>query len=249
VLAAALALSLGGGEAAAPGDRRSGFDDMAPETRAMQRDDLANPGMLWVAEGETLWRRPAGPAGRSCAGCHGEGEAAMKGVAARYPAWNQATAGPMTLEGQVNLCRRERQGAEPFVPESEDLLALSVYVAHQSRGMPIAIPDDPRLAPFRERGRHLFGQRRGQLNLSCAQCHEEHARRRLAGSTIPQGHPTGYPIYRLEWQGLGSLGRRLRNCTTGVRSEPLDEQEAIALELFMMSRANGMPMETPAIRP
>ncbi|MFH5926875.1 sulfur oxidation c-type cytochrome SoxA [Roseomonas xinghualingensis] len=249
MLVAMLVLSLGGAEAVGPGERRSGFDDMAPETRAMQLDDMANPGMLWVAEGEAAWRRPAGPAGRSCAGCHGEAEASMRGIATRHPGWDQAAARPISLEDRINLCRRERQGGEPFAPESDDLLALSAYVAHQSRGMPIALPDDPRLTPFREQGRHIFEQRRGQLNLSCAQCHEEHAGRRLAGSVIPQGHPTGYPIYRLEWQSLGSLRRRLRNCTVGVRSEPLDEQEAVALELFLMFRANGMPMESPAIRP
>jgi sulfur-oxidizing protein SoxA len=73
----------------------------------------------------------------------------------------------------------------------------------------------------------------------------------LAGATIPQGHPTGYPIYRLEWQGLGSLQRRLRNCMAGVRAEPYVEgsDEAVALELFLMQRAAGLPMETPAVRP
>jgi L-cysteine S-thiosulfotransferase len=35
----------------APGDRRSGYDFASPETRAMQDDDTANPGMLWVAQG------------------------------------------------------------------------------------------------------------------------------------------------------------------------------------------------------
>ena len=48
-------------------------------------------------------------------------------------------------------------------------------------------------------------QREGQLNLSCANCHDDNWDKRLAGSPIPQAHPTGYPIYRLEWQTLGSL--------------------------------------------
>ena len=107
------------------------------------------------------------------------------------------------------------------------------------------------MAPFRERGRRLFEERRGQLDLSCAQCHDNNAGRRLAGSVIPQGHPTGYPLYRLEWQGLGSLQRRLRNCMAGVRSEPYayGSAEYVDLELFLMSRADGMALETPAVRP
>ena len=60
----------------------------------------------------------------------------------------------------------------------------------------------------------------GQLDLACAQCHDDNAGKRLGGSIIPQAHPTGYPIYRLEWQALGSLQRRLRGCLTGIRAEP-----------------------------
>ena len=97
----------------------------------------------------------------------------------------------------------------------------------------------------------LYAERRGQIDLSCAQCHDDHAGRRLAGSTIPQAHPTGYPLYRLEWQGLGSLQRRLRGCMTGVRSEPYPygAPEYVEIELFLMGRAAGMAMETPAVRP
>jgi len=68
---------------------------------------------------------------------------------------------------------------------------------------------------------------------------------------IPQAHPTGYPIYRLEWQALGSLQRRLRACISGVRAEPYDYEagELVDLELFLMWRARGMTIETPAVRP
>ena len=69
-------------------------------------------------------------------------------------------------------------------------------------------------------GEALFRQRQGQLNLSCAQCHDDNAGKHLAAAPIPQGHPTGYPVYRLEWQGMGSLQRRLRNCLIGMRAEP-----------------------------
>jgi mono/diheme cytochrome c family protein len=51
--------------------RKSGFDFMGPDTQAMQKDDLANPGMLSVLEGETLWNTPAGKTQKSCASCHG----------------------------------------------------------------------------------------------------------------------------------------------------------------------------------
>jgi hypothetical protein len=121
----------------------------------------------------------------------------------------------------------------------------------QSRGLPIAPPADPRLEPFRERGAALFSQRIGQIDLSCATCHDQLAGGRLAGVTIPQGQANGYPLYRLEWQDLGSLPRRIRNCMTGVRAQPLPAHsvEMVELELHLATRALGMAVETPAVRP
>ncbi len=231
--------------------RRSGYDFMGPPTRAMQDDDMANPASLWLQDGETLWRRPAGEANRSCADCHGDAANSMRGVAARYPAFDRENNRPIDLEQRIDLCRAAWQRAPRLPFESHDLLALTAYVARQSRGLPIAVEDSAALRPFLEMGRKLFYERQGQLNLSCAQCHEANAGRSLGGSTIPQGHPTGYPLYRLEWQSLGSLQRRLRNCMTGMRAAPYayGAGALVDLELYLMRRANGMPIETPAVRP
>ena len=235
----------------APEARRSGADFVSPEIRAMQNDETANPGMLWVLQGETLWAGKAGAAARSCQDCHGDAVASMKGVAARYPGFDAVLARPLDLEQRINRCRTEHQRAEPLAWESEDLLALTAFIARQSRGLPIAVATGPELRPFLDLGKELFRQREGQLNLSCSQCHDDNWGKRLAGSVIPQGHPTGYPIYRLEWQSLGSLQRRLRGCMTGVRAQPFDygAPQAVALELYLMERARGMPMDAPAVRP
>ena len=220
-------------------DRKSSYDVMGRETRAMQDDDTANPGMLWVLDGEALWNRKAGAADRACAGCHGEASASMKGVAARYPAYDAARARPVTLEERINACRVDRQKAPPLAYESRELLALAAYVARQSRGQPIAITVDERARPFLEAGRATFFRRQGQLNLACSQCHDDHWGAKLAGTPIPQAHPTGYPLYRLEWQGLGSLERRLRSCLAGMRAEPYayGAPEFVDLELYLMWRA------------
>jgi sulfur-oxidizing protein SoxA len=253
LLAAGLALAAVTTIAAeiAPEARRSGYDFASPEIRAMQDDETANPGMLWALQGEGLWARKAGAAANSCQDCHGDAGASMKGVAARYPAFDVVLARPLDLEQRINHCRTEHQRAEPLAWESEDLLALTAFVARQSRGLPIAVATGPELRPFLDLGKTLFHQREGQLNLSCSQCHDDNWGKRLAGSVIPQGDPTGYPIYRLEWQSLGSLQRRLRGCMTGVRAEPFDygAPQAVALELYLMERARGMPMDAPAVRP
>jgi sulfur-oxidizing protein SoxA len=232
-------------------ERRSGFAFMSAPTQALQRDDSLNPAMLWVAGGEAAWRTRAGRADRSCADCHGDARQSMLGVAARHPAFDAASGGPLTLGGRINTCRTRQQQAEPFAPESEPLLGLEAHLALASRGQPIAPPDDARLAPWREQGRRLYAQRLGQLDLSCADCHDRLAGRRLGGNVIPQGHATGYPIYRLEWQGLGSLQRRLRNCLAGVRAEvpAYGSPDLVALELHLMQRAAGMLVESPAVRP
>ena len=233
------------------GERKSGYDFMAPETRAMQDDDTANPAILWVLDGETLWQRKEGSAGKSCADCHGDARTSMKGVAARYPAFNAARARPVDLGERINICRTELQRATPLPFESKELLALAAYIGQQSRGMPIEIADDARMRPFLQAGQDMFTGRQGQLNLSCAQCHDDNWGRRLAGAPIPQAHPTGYPLYRLEWQSIGSLRRRLRNCMVGMRAEPYPPEapEIVELELYLVWRARDLFMETPAVRP
>jgi sulfur-oxidizing protein SoxA len=231
--------------------RRSSYTDLSRDTQAMQDDDAVNPATLWVLDGEALWNQKAGAADSACADCHGDATVSMKGVAARYPAFSAAHNGPIDLEQRINLCRTEQQQATPLPSESHDLLALTAYVGRQSRGMPIAEASDERLKPFIDRGRELFTRRQGQINLSCAQCHDDNWGKRVAGAFLPQGHPNGYPIYRLEWQSVGSLQRRLRNCLFGLRAElyALGSGELVALELFLMQRARGMTIETPAVRP
>jgi len=231
--------------------RRSDSEFVSAETRAMQSDDTANPGMLAVLDGEALWNQKAGATGKSCADCHGDATKSMKGVAARYPAVLPGRDRPVDLEQRINMSRMadQKAPAQPF--ESKDLMALTVYVARQSRGMPIAVVDDTASHRFIASGRTLFNSRQGQLNISCAQCHDDNWGKRLSGNLVPQAQPTGYPIYRLEWQELGSLQRRLRNCMSAMRAEPLpyEAPELVDLEFFLMWRARGLAMETPAVRP
>ena len=117
--------------------------------------------------------------------------------------------------------------------------------------MPVDIADDARTQPFIAAGRALFNRRQGQINMSCAQCHDDNWGQKLAGAPVPQGHPNGYPVYRLEWQSLGSLQRRLRNCMSGMRAEPyaFGSPENVDLELYLMWRARGLKLEAPAVRP
>lgn len=230
-------------------ERQSSTWLLSPSNRAIQEDLSQNPASFWLMEGEALWQQPEGPAQRSCRSCHGPVEGSMKGVAARYP--RRVDQQLLNLDDQINQCRHTRQHQAPWKAESSPLLAMSVWVAHQSKGMPIEAADHPSLRDDLAAGRRLYEQRMGQINLSCAQCHDQRWGQKLAGVVIPQAHPTGYPIYRLEWQSLGSLERRLRNCMNAVRAEPYaaGALEWRQLELFLKWRARGMAIETPALRP
>ena len=227
---------------------RSGIAFAGPDVRALEADEGANPGMLWVQRGGELWAAPA--PGGSCASCHRDAASSMRNVAARYPAFDRTSGEVVDLEARINACRVQRQRLSAWPREADDLLALTAYVARQSRGMPLAVAiDGPAKASF-DRGRALFHTRHGQMNLSCAQCHDENWGKRLLAETISQGHGNAFPAYRLEWQTLGSLQRRIRACYYGVRAEmpAPGARELTDLELYLAWRAQGLPLEVPGVR-
>jgi sulfur-oxidizing protein SoxA len=174
----------------------------------------------------------------------------MNSVAAHYPAIDQESGKLLNIELRINNCRTRHQSAAAFPYESEEMLALTAYVARQSSGIPLSVRTDGPAAPYYEKGRGLFYLRQGQINLSCAQCHEESLGRHLRSDVISSAIPSGYPVYRLEWQTLGSLHRRLRACSLGVRAIqfPYGSDEYLSLELFIAKRADGFALEAPAIR-
>jgi L-cysteine S-thiosulfotransferase len=238
------------GAALAADSRKSGFDFMQPATQALQRDDSQNPAMLWVKEGVSRWRTPDGTAKKSCADCHGD-ISQMRGVATRYPAFDARANRVVNLGEQINQCRASEQRVSMWPAEHEALLSLEVAIAKESRELPINPPAQSQLADAQKRGERYFNQRMGQVDLSCRDCHDTLAGKKLGGNPIPQGHATGYPIYRLEWQSIGSLQRRLRGCMTAVRAEPypFGASELVDLEAYLAKRATGMTLETPGVRP
>jgi len=224
-------------------DRRSGRDTMSPALRTLQADDAQHPAQLALALGRDLWAQGS----KSCASCHGEPEK-LRGAATRYPAFDK---GLIDLPGRIQRCRVRHQQQPAWAPEAEPLLALTALVAQQSRGLPVAPPKGPELDAAASKGQQLYNARAGALNLSCAQCHDERAGLRLGGSLIPQAHVDDYPVYRLEWQSLGSLQRRLRGCLSGVRAQvpAWDSAELLALEVYLARRSAGMTMQPPGVRP
>lgn len=232
----------------------SGYAFQSADTQAIQDDEFENPGYLWVDRGEDMWwQLPSvdvenpGPA---CGDCHAEPAVEMKLVAATYPQHDVTSNLLLNLEGRVNACRTRYQKKPPWAYESEDLLALTAYIANLGKGVPKQIVIDETNREYLVRGAEYYKTRVGQMNLACDHCHDRNVGRYLRGDLLSQGQSVGYPAYRLEWQTLGSLHRRLRFCNSGVRAEPFPagSPEYVALELYLAWRAQGLPLETPAVR-
>jgi sulfur-oxidizing protein SoxA len=174
----------------------------------------------------------------------------MKGAAARYPRYDEKLGRVVTIEQRINACVTDKQKRPPLAHESDELLSLTAYVAYQSRGMPISVSIDGPAKPVFEAGETLYHTRIGQLHLACTNCHDHAWGKTLLAESISQGHPDGWPAYRLEWQALGSLQRRMRACFFGVRAEmpAYGSDDFTALELYLGWRAQGLPRSAPGVR-
>ncbi len=228
----------------------SGYHFAKKETQALQDDDFDNPGNLWLEEGAALWSKVDGDAKKSCQSCHNDASKSMKGVATRYPVYYAPRKKLINIEQRINLCRTEQMKAKPWKWKSKQLLAMAVYVNNQSKGMPVNIRITAENKPFWEKGKAFYYKRRGQLDMSCAHCHEKYYGKHIRSNVLSQGHINGFPTYRLKWQKPGSVHRRFKGCNKQVRAKPygLGSDEYNNLELYVKWRGNGLPVETPAVR-
>ncbi len=231
-------------------DRLSGYTYATAETRAIQDDDFENPAMLMTDDGEVLWNSVDGEEGKSCASCHDDASDSMAGVATRYPVYIAGLGKPQALEQRINQCRTDNMKAEAWKWESNQLLAMTIFVKHQSRGMPMSVAIDGPAAPFFEKGKDFYYERRGLLDMACKHCHEDNSGNMIRANLLSQGQSNGFPVYRFKWQKVGSIHRRFRGCNKQVRSTPFEygSDEYVNLELYLAWRGRGLPVETPAVR-
>ena len=219
-------------------DVRSGSTFTSATLQAQQKDDDRNPGMLWVDQGREIFAR-------DCVGCHSE----AKGLAAKLP--KLADDGSViTLEAQINRCQTGRVKKSAYAMESQPLLALASFVGFSSRGLAQHVPANVTLSAAWQRAHDAFTRVQGTLDFDCRSCHDKLYGKRVRNQNISQGHGVGYPAYRVEWQTLGSLNRRLRACYFGMETEvPTASDPILAdLELYLAWRAQGLPIEAPGVR-
>lgn len=220
------------------------------ETQALQADDFDNPGMLFVDQALDTWETVEGTEGQSCASCHDDPENSMKGVRAVMPKFNEEKGEMYTLEMYINDCRTERMGAEEWGWNSAPMINMTALISSVSRGMPVDVAIDGPAQSYWEKGKEIYYTRYGQLELSCANCHEDHYGDMIRADHLSQGQSNGFPVYRLRDAGLVSMHNRFRGCIRDTRGETfnLGSAEFIALETYVASRGNGLSVEGPAVR-
>jgi len=228
----------------------SGWHFRSDNTQTMQMDDFDNPGMLAVEAAAEAWETVEGTEGKSCASCHGDAEESMKGVRAVYPKWNDAAEEVRTLEMQINDCRENRMGAEKLKYTSGKIVDMVALISLQSRGMPVNVAIDGPAQAMWEHGKEMYYTRTGQLDLSCASCHEENYGNMIRADHLSQGQINGFPAYRLKNAKLNGVHARFKGCVRDTRAETYKPGGAdfVALELYVASRGNGLSVEGPSVR-
>ncbi len=227
----------------------SGWIYRSDETQAMQMDDFDNPGMIWVEKAWEAWGTAEGSEGKSCADCHGEPEE-MAGVKAVYPKWNEAAGEVRNLQMQMNDCRVNRMGAEAWPADKGGSVQMEALLASVSRGMPVNVAIDGPAQSMWEQGREMYYARTGQLELSCATCHEDNYGNMIRADHLSQGQINGFPVYRLKNTKLNGVHSRFKGCVRDTRAETYKpgSSDFLALELYVASRGNGLSVEGPSVR-
>ncbi|MDP4617312.1 MAG: sulfur oxidation c-type cytochrome SoxA [Burkholderiaceae bacterium] len=223
-----------------------------------------NPADLYEMEGEEIWKKPAGPKNASLEKCDlGLGPGVVKGAYVSLPRYFSDAGKVMDLEMRLGHCMKTVQGIDVKdtkynKDDHKKIIALATYVAAQSKGMPVAVPqghaEEKRLY---EVGKRVFFYRAGPYDFACATCHAaDNTRIRLQGlpnltANEPAGKAfTSWPAYRVGNGQLWPMQKRLNDCYRQQRfPEPVYGSEAtVALSVYMGVNGKGVASLAPTIK-
>lgn len=227
----------------------SGWHYREDETRDLERDGFDNPGMVFVDRGIDSWNKAQGAKGESCAGCH-QGPETMAGLRATLPRVDATSGKLMLMEDYINGCVTERMGLEAWGWTGDKMKDMLALISVQSRGMAVNVAIDGPAAAFWEKGKEIYYTRFGQLEMSCANCHEDNQGMMIRADHLSQGQINGFPAYRLKDAGILSAQQRFVGCVRDTRAETFKagSDEFKALELYVASRGNGLSVEGVSVR-
>tara|TARA_R110002124_G_scaffold11573_6_gene54868 strand:+ start:15186 stop:16028 length:843 start_codon:yes stop_codon:yes gene_type:complete len=229
----------------------SGWRFRQPAMQQLEMDDFENPASLAIDDAVEQWSMVEGSEGKSCASCHEDVEDSMAGVRAVYPKWNEGAGEVRTLANQINTCRTENMGAEAWKYDGTQMTGAEALIGMQSRGMPVNVAVDGPAHETWKKGEEMYYTRYGQLELSCASCHEENYDNYIRADHLSQGQINGFPAFRLKQNRLIQTHNRFKGCIRDTRAETFSpgSPEFVALELYVASRGNGLSVEAPSVRP
>lgn len=209
----------------------------------------------YIDEGKALFNKP-GHNGKSCASCHADN---LKGVAATYPKFDRVLGKVMLIETHTNHCRKKYMHSKPYRLGSRNSNTLSSYIKYMARNAPVTLASDEATQKALKKGRQSFYKKTGQLNFSCADCHDSAAGKWLRGQSLNSIRPDGkYSYTAATWPrhfialhelGLISMQQRIRHCQIVTQTYPLKpgSAEYINMELYITSLAQGAPMQAPTM--
>ena len=231
-------------------EAKSGYEFIKPATRAMQDDDFENPGMLTLEQGQELFNEEQNGISKACSDCHGQDGLEMdtKSIA-RYPVYDASNGGIVTLQQSISNCRGNI-GRKPLPANHTELIALETFVRNRAAGEAVNVQTDGPMAELLNKGQNIYQTRFGLIDMSCSHCHDLYPGQMIRGQKISQGQGNGFPAYRLDIGEITNLHQRIQQCMTLMRAEPFstDSEEIKLLGLYIMSRSNGLKIETPAVR-
>jgi sulfur-oxidizing protein SoxA len=232
-------------------EQLSGYAFIKDDTRAMQDDDFANPGLIAVATGAELFKTASRSGGKTCADCHGEaGEKLVPQRIATYPVYDSDNKRIISLQSRITACRT-RVADDTLPVNHPDLIALETFVRNRARDVPVNVnTEGTEIKALLKRGEELYNTRYGLIDMSCHICHTVYAGQYVRGQKISQGQTNGFPAYRLGPGEMANLNLRITQCMDLMRAEPFpsDSEEMKLLEYYLSARSNGLPIETPAVR-
>ena len=196
--------------------------------------------------------------GKSYAGCF---KNRGMGIRQHYPYFDPRNGELKTLEGEINECRYKND-EPPLEWGSGKLAAVAAYMASTAQGqkLNVRIPRDARAMDYYDRGKKHFYAKRGQLNMSCADCHMYNSGNKYQADTLHAalGNLSHFPAYKRSWEGVtsnalagfGTSHRQFKECNERVRAQsfPLQSDEYKALEYFLSYMSNGIEINAPGLR-
>ncbi len=175
-------------------------------------------------------------------------------IAGEYPKFDEKQGKVVTLSVAINDCLKAH-GQKPWKLTKGKIADLEAFFAAKSKEagkkVHITIPSKAAAEAY-ERGKKAYYAQRGYLKLSCANCHVQGSGNRVRREYLSPllGATTHFPVYRLKWQGLGTLERRIKGCEKNQGENPHKPGSQWVSEIlyFMAYMSNGLPVDGPDIR-